>query len=737
MRLNSQFPIILMYCHNIALSALSNLAPRERKEMDQNLKNNLISIYRRYGFTLARDHNDYLVFTLKTGYFDNAEIIKLNPELNVDAVFKEFTGVGFACKAQNVKDPKTTEEDLFKGFFSVDATRHRLSDDYVRFAKSLVSPYGDNAKYEYIRAPYNINGKEGQNTVPEEVVNLMGEGNPILFLIEAAAGFGKTCTAQEIVNLLTEGSNYLPLYAELSRNRQARIFRYILLDEIDRTFPLLNSNLVQTEIKNGRIATILDGFDELLRKHEDSGDFQNKEPMLETVSELLTGKAKIIITTRRTVLFDGDEFHQWLDQHAEDFSVVRIRIQEPRIGDWLSHTRLDALRHVGLDIDAMANPVLLSYLRCIDDTSFSQIVANPETIVQSYFEYMLDRERERQDLRMTVDVQSHVLRGIAADMIQNGYTAEQRDYVVKHFLEKNIPEIDTARNQYPASDRPSREEIANKLASHALLDRSQLESTKIGFVNEFSLGNYVAENIIRDSDWLNDDMRFIDPAVRSFAPRTQTSRKTLYDGLANSLPFLDVGARADISAELISSLPENLSHESIEGLELTGIDIGAPRIDSFQFNEVIFKKCRFIKPGLNDVTFLNCRFFDCTVEEDSTKQVYVLGGVAIPEITEQLATIQSKDNETSLPDRELQVSQELLRRLWPIGDSFSQKPSRPIFKPLKSLCQPTGDFNSKELYDGLSRLLRSGVLTELHRASLITLNLDSLSDAQRLLTGGA
>ncbi|MCO4883409.1 hypothetical protein, partial [Paraburkholderia caribensis] len=72
-----------------------------------------------------------------------------------------------------------------------------------------------------------------------------------MFLIEAAAGFGKTCTAQEIVNGLIENSDYLPLYAELSRNRQARVFRHILLDEIDRTFPLLGSRLVQSEIQNG------------------------------------------------------------------------------------------------------------------------------------------------------------------------------------------------------------------------------------------------------------------------------------------------------------------------------------------------------------------------------------------------------------------------------------------------------------------------------------------------------
>ena len=42
-------------------------------------KLSLIDAYKRYGFNLARTtaNNESLVFTLKTGYFDNAEIIKI------------------------------------------------------------------------------------------------------------------------------------------------------------------------------------------------------------------------------------------------------------------------------------------------------------------------------------------------------------------------------------------------------------------------------------------------------------------------------------------------------------------------------------------------------------------------------------------------------------------------------------------------------------------------------------
>lgn len=696
----------------------------------------LIKIYKRYGFNVARitANNDVIVFTLKTGYFDNAEIIKLSSSSNTDELLHEFSSSGFACTVREAKSPKEAETELFNGFFSVESTRKKLEEEYNKFKESLVKHYGSTATYTYINAPYHINGEQGEKNPPLEIISRSKENKAILFLIEAAAGFGKTCTAQEIAQLLNTQTECLPLYAELSRNRQARIFRYILLDEIDRTFPLLSSSLVQTEIKNGKITVILDGFDELLRKTEDGDEFNNKEPMLETVSELLVGNAKIIITTRRTILFDGDEFHQWLEKHSNDFSVVRIRIQEPRIKDWLPSERIKRLESIGLDIGAMANPVLLSYLRCIDEDDFAKATENPEFIVQSYFNYLLDREKERQDLRMTVEDQNLVLKNIAFDMIANGYTAENRDYIVKTIIEKCSSQIERTRAQYPATDRPNREEIANKLASHALLDRSSTESTKIGFVNEFSLGNYISECIISDADWLNDDMRFIEPAVQAYFPREKKSKSTLYLGLKSSLPFLDIFNQIDISADLISSLPENLKNDSVDGIELISIDVGDPKIESFQFSNSIFKNCRILKSGLDKVTFLECKFFDCQViDGESTNIVYILGGHSNTNIHDSFS-LPNDNSEYSLKiSTGSEINKIILRRFWPTGEAFDKKPSRPIFKPMKHLCIPQEGHSSVTLFNAINSLIKSGILIQKSHSNLITLNLDNISAINELL----
>lgn len=705
--------------------------------MDIALKSALVEAYRRYGFYLARDQakDGILVFTLKTGYFDNADIVRLSPGALTQPVFEEFTNAGYACTVRDAQSPESTEEELFRGFFSVEATRGRLLDDYRRFTGSLVAPFGPNARYEYIRAPYQIDGKEGLKSPPLEVLDRIDDKEPTLFLIEAAAGFGKTCTAQEIVNLLAQHKERLPLYAELSRNRQARIFRYILLDEIDRTFPLLSSSLVQTEIRNGRIATILDGFDELLRKTDDAASFENKEPMLETVSELLTGYAKVVITTRRTVLFDGDDFHRWLDRHAQDFRVVRIRIQEPRVADWLQHQRLDRLTTAGLRMDSMANPVLLSYLRCVDDQTFAAAVEEPEAIVESYFTYMLERERERQDLRMTTTTQSQILTALARNMIDAGYTAEQREHIVKFLLESQTKAIDDTRSQYTASDKPSREEIANKLASHALLDRCSVDTSKIGFVNDFALGNYVANSILADTEWMCDDMRFIDPAVRSFAPRGAVARESLFSGLAHSLPFLDTTAQVEVTAELVRKLPSELVNSEAEGLELNSIAVGATPVENFQFNECTFRGCDLRRSGLKSVTFLNCRFFQCTVSDaERGGPVHVLGGTSDPDIAVLLVGSKA-DVQDSPVDRELLADNVLLRKFWPIGESVFSKPSRPIFKVVKFLCQSSSDISSAELYASLERLKRRGLLVELNKNNLVTLNIDALPQTHKIFEG--
>lgn len=700
--------------------------------MEQNLKRSLDEIYRRYGFDPARvyDREQVLVYTLKTGYFDNADIVKLTEDAEPDKAFREFSEAGYACTIRHAQTPEQTESQLFKGFFSVESIVGRLDNEYQRFTKSIVEPFSKAARYEYINAPYQVNGRKGETSPAQEVTSRLAEHKPTLFLIEAAAGFGKTCTAYEIVNKIIKRGEFLPLFSELARNRQAVIFRHILLDEIDRTFPVLSSRLVQTEMKNGRVITILDGFDELIRKTEQGADFENSEPMLETIGEFLTGNAKIVLTTRRTVLFEGDAFHNWADSHSEMFDLVRLKISEPRVNDWLSPERYDAIRKRGFDVENIANPVLLSYLRCIPDQEFADAVSEPELLVEKYFDFMLDRERVRQDLRMDMTGQKAVLRSIAEDMITFGYTSEHRDYIVDHLQKVNPRIIDDALQQYSASERPTREGIAHKLASHALLDRSAREPNKIGFVNEFVFGNFIAETVLNTKEWLNDDLRFIEPAAIAFQPRSKAMRDALWEKLQTSVEFVPISDRIDVTVRLRAKIDFALSNDEATGLALNGITIGDLPISNFQFNECVFQNCKFQPSNMNNVTFLNCKYYgNKVIGNDHDCSIRVLGGMGDVEFINSLADSSKPTTTNIAPDRQRLLERFILEKFWPVGREKILHKHRPI----KGICANTKQFSTSELYDTIDSLKKANILRVPIMADFVEINFDRINEIREIL----
>jgi len=700
--------------------------------MNSIAKSNLVEVYRRYGFEQAKSYENeqVLVFTIKAGYFDNADIVPLIDGVDTAKAFNDYSNAGFACTIRPVLAPAQAEHQVFKGFFSVESILARLENDYERFTKGIVAPFSSDAKYEYINAPYSINGQVGSLTPAEEVAARLSSNKPTLFLIEAAAGFGKTCTAYELVHLLIQRAEFLPLFSELSRNRQAAIFRYILLDEIDRTFPVLSSRLVQAEMKNGRVITILDGFDELLRKTEDGTDFENSEPMLETIGEFLSGNAKVVLTTRRTILFEGDAFHSWVDRHTDDFDLVKIRISEPRVDHWLTETRLNVLRAAGLRIDDIANPVLLSYLRCISDKDYETVASSPHLLVEKYFDFMLDREKTRQDLRLPSDKQQQVLRSIAEDMIAFGYTSESRDYVVDHILRVSSKILDEALLSYPSAERPTKEGIANKLATHALLDRSRREPNKIGFINEFVLGHFVGRIVLESNDWLNDDLRFIEPAVVSFQPRSEYLRTELWEKLKPSIEFLDVSDKADITIRLTGGIQFELCDDEAQGLEINGVVIGSHLISNFQFNECVFRNCKFDLSNIKNATFLDCRYFgNSFLSQRSHGPIHVLGSSGDQDFVASLVASNDIQPEEIEPDRKRLLERFILENFWPVGrESVTHK-----HRPIKGVCVNGGEFKTHELSSAIVSLKKRGILREPRQSGFLEINLDEIQSIREIL----
>jgi hypothetical protein len=694
----------------------------------------LREIYQRYGFDLTevREQENVAVFLLRNGYFDNADLVPLTATANVDKAFKHYSKLGYACTVRKYSTSQDVEEMLFQGFFSVESVRQRLKGEYQRFAQAVVNSYVDGGRYRYINAPYMINDQLGALSPAEEIFTRLDHKKPVLFLIEAAAGFGKTCTAYELVNMLAENGKYLPLFSELSRNREARIFRHILHYELERTFPMVRSHLVQKEMASGRIITILDGFDELLRKVENNSEFESSEPMLETIGEALTGSAKVVVTTRRTILFEGDEFYTWVEKHKDDFDLVTIRINEPRATDWLSHERISKISSSGIEVANISNPVLLSYLHLISNEEFDIASNQPEKLVDRYFEFMLNREKKRQDLRINAEHQHDILQSIALDMMQFGYTSEHRDYIVDHILRNYSDFLDETLALYQASERISREELANKLASHALLDRSAREPNKIGFINDFVLGHYVAQNVMAASDWVSDDMRFIEPAVLAYQARTADARGAFWSRLEGSSEFWSPTEKVSVSLKLRRSISFPLKNIQVDSLTFDNVLIGESSIEDVQFSDCVFTGCRFDLEKFKSVTFLNCRFYENVFESDKPiGDIHMLGAIGDEAFLEAMYSAHAPEGDPIEENRQMKLDQYILEKFWPVGRPTIYHKHRPI----KGLCGYNSQYKPNELYATIVSLKKRGLLVDPKNSQFVEINFDRTVEIKNILEG--
>lgn len=561
----------------------------------------LDELYKRYGFSVL-DVGDAGVraYSLRTGYFLNADLVAIQVGANLEEAKRQLEQTGFACSTKSFRSMADAENQLFEGFFAADSSRERLHQEYERFSGKITRTLGN--KYEYIAGPFETVGFAPQpnENVVQCLLGLLRTPGPTLVILEAAAGFGKSCTAFEILRqMLAERRDQVPLLTELSLNRQAKIFRYVLLDEIDRNFPSLRSQLVREQIQAGRMPLIVDGFDELLSRTGATTDhFEEAEPMLETISALLRDQAKVLIATRRTAIFSRDEFEQWLTNQPVPFSVFRVRLNNPSLDDWLGSERVKQLATHSQSIRELSNPVLLSFLRAVPDTRFQELCESPGEITTSYFASLLERERERQDLLLSVPDQLVVFERLASEMARMRFMSEDRDYLELCITVGNPELLEQARLEYRKDARPTIDELATKLAGHALLDRRGPEDSKIGFVNDFILGSLLGRAIVDgiiDVSAISDFETFVDLTVTAFAVEAPFRRQLLWERLAEIIPLFDANRQVEIDFSLTNQSQRDFSNESFSGLRVRNVQVGA----QYKLDNCLFVNCTFTTLSAN------------------------------------------------------------------------------------------------------------------------------------------
>lgn len=700
--------------------------------------NEIVRNFEQYGFEYrpAFSTPDVFVLIMAQGIFNNAVVIKKREDFDPTDIVRDLNESGYAVKVCFYRNEEESDLELYRGFFKVDSSKERFNKSYNAYVKKICDTYAcDTSRYRYISAPFDrsdINDIDqfGDGSVIEKILLDLRSSGPKIILVEAAAGFGKTSTSYEVGRLLSEmKGDTLPFMAELSRDRKARIFKHILLGEIDRSFPSLSSDLVVKQIVKGRVVVILDGFDELLKSSEVSGNFEDAEAMLETIGELLRGDAKIILTTRRTSVLEGDDFHKWVSLHENDFEVVRYGILEPRIEDWLESDRVNRLEHVGVSVRNIANPVILNYLRLSTEQDFENVVGSPGGILKRYFNAMLERERERQDLRINPDEQSVILSNLAGDMVLNDYTRADRDYLISYFLKKESVVIDSVRSEYPSGERPNRDEVANKLLNHALLDRG-FDGNKIGFINDFVLGNYVAENILSSEDdiWFGGE-KFIDAAVTAYLPRSEQERHSLWGKLSYVSEALRSVERLGFESRLLHLVSGNYSGQTFSEMDFSAVEFSVESVfKGATFYGCMFRGCVFNASAFTGAGFINCTFYDskvigeCFLSDFISCQVVSgdMSGFGTDEVVFE-EQINGEDEEYD------QIRRAILELFWPRGKEAITFAHIPILAMYKK------GFMPRKVSDVIDDLKKEGVFIEAKRKNWVGIDMAKISYISEIL----
>lgn len=596
-------------------------------------KSKLIELFQLYNYVIEKeDYHGCIVFSLNTGIYSVVEIIQWDGTTLETAkeVQKKYYEAGYdAVKISPYTSIEEIENYLFNGFFYVKSSNERISRSYSDYTTKVMSAYeGEGRKntYNYINVDYSLevdfqeNGNNGKNVI-ENIKSYMECGGAHLIIVEASAGFGKTSTAYELYNTYAGiEKNTIPLFMELSRDRQAPTFRLLLLSQIERMFGLvLSTKAVIYNIKKGRIPLIIDGFDELLSKDLDSGGteakFSEVETMLSTIADLLTENTKVLLTSRKTAIFSGESFYDWYLQirakKDTSFQIERFQLHEPCVEDWLPNERL---RRLPLTIKDINNPVLLGYLRYLEDKEFDKAISS--NLVERYFDSLLRREQERQALPFNVDEQKEIFSRTAVWFASYNIASDKRSDVKSYIYELSSNLIDKR-----ATDGQTAETLANALTNHALMDRK--ENGNVGFINDFILGNMLCYAIQNEKDQAIIKMfrdipyPFVEKALVSASTYSKEEKEflgeMLYDKceLNEALKFwIDVRLRF----KSVSNQKDMSFNEGKISCAYFCTDNAV--YDNCTFSNMYFEGCFFHIKNIRNCMFIRCQFKDCTFDAE-------------------------------------------------------------------------------------------------------------------------
>lgn len=688
----------------------------------------LDSVYKKYGFEVESSAG-CRVYKYHFLRYYSVEIYKAENEADVEKVKAEYASLGYATIVKKLTSILKIENALFKDFFRHDLVHKNLSSRYQAFVKAQNDTLPDDVTYEYINSPYHYTKYDSEGVpfshvkrdgIDESIVSqvedimLNHKEASNLVIIEAAAGFGKTATVYELVHHLQRKlKNSLPFVIELSRNREARIFQHILQNEIEQQFEnSIKSEHAIDEIKKGRVPLIIDGFDELISRDVSSWSDDDKnqfDSIFNTILGLLEGNACVILTSRKTAIFNNEELFKWISKAQTKFHTYRINIIKPTVSRWLDKEKREFLKQSAVEVENIANPVLLTYLRSIPYGGIRKMIESGESLVEKYFSFLFEREIIRQNLPFNSTEQRQILLSLCEAMVIYDFKTEDKSFI-KEIIKDNNFELISSKLQSTSDSIATVDEIVDILSHHALLDRK--ENGSIGFINEFVLGSLVGQNIINgthDSQFNAISKDFAVLTLEAYKVQSKVLRHQLADQFEKYK--IDYGLLFNLS---LNHLLKNQLAGQVRGLEISSMefvstDFRKAWMVSLVFNECTFQSCTLPIGQFENVIFTQCSFTGCTwsgVEsagDEPFNQVYLYGCKADNDLILQTQLLQSQEQKGQSLDIEVQI----LKSFWSVSDDGEQHLKKKFVK-LDSLRRQFSSVPPKVFERALSNASNNG-----------------------------
>lgn len=690
----------------------------------------ITELYTLYGFERDQTVRDCLVFLSKSGYFQNVEIVLTEgTESACKKNKQEYEEMGYSVRLRPFKSEDEIHSTLFQGFFNINLTNKKLLKEYTAFCNQQSVKLAGRP-YKYISGEYT-EGPMIHTNVTQRIKQLLERDEKQLIILEASAGYGKTCTSFEVIKTLMDSfPSKIPLMAELSKNRKASIFRYVLLDEINRKFPGLSLELVTSEIHQGRIILIIDGFDELLSKsyltlHETAQEpSRDTQTMLDTIAQLFPeeSKTKILLTTRKSSIFVGEDFDSWVTEHLpEDCNVTRLQLSAPSLRDWIGPEKTELLKSLNISLQGILNPVLLTLLRSVPIESFAEKYTSNDKIIDDYLDLLLRREQTRQSLPLYPTEQLEIMSNLAYEMVVCDISSEDIDFIKMMLSEIIADSCDGFLERYnllpeASENKPTKNELVDKLSHHALLDRVSVQSNQIGFLNEFIFGLMIANSVLYGNKDANKVTgKYLDLAVTSYSSYSLEKRKMLHTVIEPALAKETAQRKMRASMSLLDSIDECYVDQVFDGINFGGpLKLDRPG----QFTNCYFSDCSFRHCVINTDAFISCQFINCSFHKNEIQLGETLNCELVFYSCAGHEELESAAHRKPVEiDSTVDYEQKVLEQFWRPG--FETFAPRRIYN---TLLRGVASSEKVAMADAIRSLVKKGLLIEHPRYMAMNLN---------------